>query len=130
MKLNAEIMMLIGGLLAFYMTVRWVRGREMREKYAVMWILVASLLLICGLFPRTIMIFADSSQLAYPSAVLFISLGVIYFFALSVTLSLSRQHLNVTRLLQEIALLKYEVEQLRNKQSPESATMNAEPPKP
>lgn len=122
MNLNAEALMLIGGLFAFIMTVRWVRGREMREKYAVMWLCVATVLLLCGMFPKTIMFFADSSKLAYPSAVLFISLAVIYFFALSVSLSLSRQHQNVTRLLQEIAILKYEVDRLKSERQEDTAT--------
>lgn len=112
-RINAETMMLIGAAIAFAVTLKWVRSREMREKYAVMWLLVGTLLLLCGLFPKTLMRFADQAQLSYPSAVLFIALAIVYLFSLSVSLSLSRQHRITTRLLQEIAILRYDVQELR-----------------
>ncbi len=119
-KLNAESMMLIGSAIAFLVTLKWVRSREMREKYAVLWLAVGTLLLFCGLFPKTLMRFADQAQLSYPSAVLFVALAIIYMFSLSVSLSLSRQHRITTRLLQEIAILKYDLEKLREQSKPQS----------
>ncbi|WP_459557651.1 DUF2304 domain-containing protein [Lacunimicrobium album] len=124
-RMNAETMMLIGSAIAFLTTLRWVRSREMREKYAVMWLLVGGLLLFCGLFPQVIMRFADQAQLSYPSAVLFIALAIIYLFSLSVSLSLSRQHRISTRLLQEIAILKYDLEQLRAASTPPASHESA-----
>ena len=49
---------------------------------------------------------ADASRLAYPSAVLFVALGAIYLFAMSVSVSLTRQHRASVRLNQELALLR------------------------
>ena len=68
--MNAELMMLLGGLTAFGLTVYWVRSRDLREKYAAMWLLVAFLLLLCGLFPGAIMEFANAAHLGYAAAVL------------------------------------------------------------
>ena len=31
--MNAELLMLIGGIVAFVLTLHWVRNRELREKY-------------------------------------------------------------------------------------------------
>ena len=104
--MNAERLMLIGGIAAFLLTVYWVRSRELREKYAVAWFCVALLLLLCGLFPGLIEKLAQSAHLAYPSAVLFISLGLIYLFSFYVSLSLSRQYRANVRLMQELALLE------------------------
>lgn len=110
--MNAELLMLIGGVSAFLLTVYWVRNRELREKYAVGWVLVATLLLICGLFPELIMGFADASRLSYPSAVLFVSLALMYFFSFTITVSLSRQYRRNMRLTQELALLEARVRHL------------------
>ncbi len=106
MKMSAEILMQIGGVAAFLLTLYWVRSRALREKYAVVWIGVALLLLICGIFPRLIMTFAEQTGLAYPSAVLFISLGAIYVFSFSVSVSLTNQYRRNVRLSQELALME------------------------
>jgi hypothetical protein len=82
----------------------------MRERYAIGWLLVAVVLLLCGLFPHSIMWLADATRMSYPSAVLFISLAAIYFFSFFVSVSLSRQYRRNIRLMQETAILKQRVE--------------------
>jgi hypothetical protein len=109
--MSAELLMQIAGCGAFLLTVYWVRGRELREKYAILWLLVATVLLICGLFPELIMMLAEYAHLGYASAVLFISLIAVYVFSFAVSVSLSRQHRNSIRLMQEVALLE---QRLRN----------------
>jgi hypothetical protein len=103
--MSAERLMLIGGVAAFLLTVYWVRSRKLRERYAIGWLLVATILLLCGVFPGIIMRFASASRLSYPSAVLFIALAAMYCFSFFVTVSLTRQYRRNVRLLQEIAIL-------------------------
>lgn len=112
--MTAETLMLVGGVCSFVLTLSWVRRRELREKYAVVWTIVAFLLLLSGLFPGVIMSFADAAHLAYPSAVLFVALGVIYIFSFAVSVSLSKQYRRNVRLTQEIALLEERVRQLED----------------
>ena len=38
--INAEFLMLLGGVGAFVMTLYWVRVRELRERYAIGWLAV------------------------------------------------------------------------------------------
>jgi hypothetical protein len=110
--ITAEMLMLVGGVCAFLLTISWVRRRDLREKYAVMWTVVAFLLLLCGLFPQAIKLFADASHLSYSSAVLFVSLAAIYVYSFAVSVSLTRQHRRNVRLTQEMAMLEYRVRQL------------------
>lgn len=110
--MNAELCMLIAGTGSFFLTLHWLRSRDLREKYAVGWIFVALVLLLTGLFPQAIMTVADASRLSYPAAVLFIALAAIYGFAFSVSVSLTRQHRASRKLLQEIALLEERVRRL------------------
>ncbi len=104
--MTAERLMLIGGVSAFLLTVYWVRSRRLRERYAIGWLAVATLLLLCGVFPGVIMRLAQLAHLSYPAAVLFVALTAIYCFSFLVTVSLTRQHRQSTRLLQEVALLR------------------------
>jgi hypothetical protein len=110
--MNAEMMMFVGGVGAFVLTVYWVWSRALRERYASGWLLMAFVLLVCGMFPSLIMRIADAARLSYPSAVLFISLAAIYFFSFFVTVSLTRQYRRNVRVMQETAILKERVEEL------------------
>ena len=64
---------------------------------------------------------------SYPSAVLFISLGAIYVFAFSVSVSLTRLHRRNIRLMQEVALLEQRVRQLERA---ETSTVGEQAPAP
>src|SRR6516164_9201826 len=105
--MTAELLMLIGGVSAFLLTVYWVRSHDLLEKYAVAWIGVAVLLLFCGLFPRLIESLADASRLSYPAAVLFVALAVMYIYSFSISISLTRQYRNTVRLTQAVGILEH-----------------------
>jgi hypothetical protein len=98
--MTAETLMLVGGVGAFLLTLYWVRSRDLREKYAVIWMLVASMLLVNGLFPSLIMSFASASHLQYPTAVLFVALAMMYLFSFTVSVT------------QEMALLELRLRRL------------------
>jgi hypothetical protein len=113
--MNAELLMMIGGVSAFVLTINWVSRRELREKYAVVWIGVALVLLVVGIFPSLVMSLADSAHLSYATAVLFVALAAIYLFGFSVSVSISRQYRRNTRLMQEIAILEARLREVENK---------------
>jgi hypothetical protein len=110
--MTAERLMLIGGIASFVLTLSWVRNRDLREKYAVGWMALAFFLLLLGLFPELIMKFAESARLGYASAVLFLSLGIIYMFSFFLSVALTRQYRTQVRLTQEVAILEEKLRQL------------------
>jgi hypothetical protein len=122
--MNAELLMLIGGVIAFALTIYRVRNRDMREKYAAGWIGVALLLLLMGIFPLVIERLAKAVHLSYPAAILFIALTAIYLFSFSVSLTLSRHHRQNMRLLQEIALLEHRIRELESSHAPANSDDN------
>jgi hypothetical protein len=109
---NAETLMLAGGTAALVLTLYWVRSRDLGERHALTWVAVATLLFLCGLFPQTLTALADAAHLSYPAAVLFIALGVVYVFAFSVSVTLTRLHRRSIRLMQQVALLEARVREL------------------
>jgi len=110
--MNAETLMLLGGAAAFAVTLYWVRSRELSERHALAWVVVASLLFLCGLFPQSLTTLAEASHLSYPAAVLFIALGAVYLFAFSVSVAITRVHRRTIRLMQQLALLEERVREL------------------
>jgi len=116
--MNAELLMLLGGVTAFCLTIYWVRSRELREKYALLWILAAVVLLLVGLFPDVLKRLAEACHLSYPAAVLLIALAAIYVFSFTVSVSLSHQYRRNVRLTQELALLKHRLARLEARLGP------------
>jgi hypothetical protein len=110
--MTAETLMLVGGTASFLLTLYWVRSRELREKYAVAWVLLATALFVLGLFPNLIMGFAEYAHLSYVSAVLFAALTLIYLFSFTVSVSLTHQYRRNVRLTQQVALLEERVREL------------------
>ena len=113
--ITAEFLTLVGGIVAFVLTITWVRTRELREKYALAWLALATALLCVGLFPGLLKAIAETAHLSYPAAVLFVALAVIYPFAFFVSVALSRQYRRSARLVQEIALLESRVKELERR---------------
>lgn len=114
--INAEFLMLLGGTGAFLMTLYWVRVRELRERYAVGWLAVATLLLITGLFPEALKDLATWAHLSYPALVLFVSLGLIYLNSFFVSVALSKHYRWNVRLTQQMALLEERLRRLEEAQ--------------
>jgi len=112
--INAEFLMLLGGVGAFLMTLYWVRVRELRERYAIGWLLVATLLLLTGLFPDALKSIADRAHLSYPALVLFVALGLIYMNSFFVSVALTKQYRWNVRLTQQMALLEERLRRLED----------------
>ena len=119
--MNAPTLMLVGGVVAFLVTIHWVRNRDMRERYAIGWLVMAAILLLCGLFPSVIMRWANFAHLSYSSAVLFVSLTAIYCFALFVSVALTHQYRRSVRLMQELAILSQRLERLQASRATDAA---------
>lgn len=115
--MNASSLMLTGGIVAFLITIHWVRSRDMRERYAIGWLFLAVSLLVCGIFPRAIMRLAEAVHLSYAAAVLFVALAAIYCFALFVSVALTHQYRRNVRLMQEVAILNNRLRHLEESQA-------------
>jgi hypothetical protein len=112
--MTAEMIMFIGGCGALLVTLQWVRNRVLREKYAIGWIALALVLFVVGLFPSMLKSFAEWAHLSYPAAIMLFSLGIIYCFSFSVSISLSRLYRKNLKLNQSISLLEERVRKLES----------------
>jgi hypothetical protein len=123
--INAEFLMLLGGVGAFVMTLYWVRVRELRERYAIGWLAVATLLLVTGLFPDLLKRVADWAHLSYPALVLFVALGLIYLNSFFVSVQLTKSYRWNVRLTQQMALLEERLRRLEEEKGVKPADVEA-----
>ena len=119
--LNAELILLIGGIFVFSITLYMVTRREMREKYALGWMCIATTILLIGIFPNIIFDLSNWARLDQKSLILGFFISLVYFFSFTVTISLSRQYRRSVQLAQEVAILEERLRKLEACQADDSA---------
>lgn len=99
------------GMAAF--VVELLRRGILREKYAALWLIVSSGILVLAVFPALLNRLAAFVGIAVPSNLLFL-LAAVLLLVVSVQLSyeVSRVETRTRRLAEEVALLRYEVKRL------------------
>jgi hypothetical protein len=107
--------MLVAGVTAFLVTVHWVRSRDLRERYAILWLGVATGLLLLGLFPELIMGFARLMRFSYSAAAVFLAVTAMYVFAFAASVSETRHYRRNIRMAQELAILEERLKKLESR---------------
>jgi hypothetical protein len=120
-----HIVALVGGLVVLLGMVELLRRRQLHEKYAVLWLFVAIVVAILAIFPGLLDRVGRLLHIADPPNLLML-LSVIFLLLVSVHLSWESSRLeDETRsLAEEVALLRYQVEQSR---IPERSTSPTDP---
>jgi len=107
----------ITGSLLFIALIFWlIRQRHIREKYALLWLLISAAFLAFSLWRKGLDYVSLMIGISYPPAMILLAL-VLSLFLLSLQFSVivSRLSERQKTLVQEIALLRREVEELREK---------------
>ncbi|NNC13078.1 DUF2304 family protein [Planctomonas sp. JC2975] len=98
--------------------------RQLREKYAVLWLIIGLLVLILGLFPSLLVWLTGIVGVQLPSNLLFI-LALLLLLGVTLHLSweLSHSEDETRRLAEDIAILRADVDELRAEHaSPQSGS--------
>ncbi len=114
--MTATILAIIASLLTFVFVFMLLRRGVLREKYAVLWLLVSGTALVLAIIPGALRAVSEALGVQTPSNLLFF-VTVVLLVLVSVQLSyeLSRHEMRMRRLAEEIALLNREVNQLRRR---------------
>lgn len=112
--MTATILAIVASLVTFVFVFLLLRRGVLREKYAVLWLLVSGIALVLALIPGALRAVSEVLGVQTPSNLLFF-VTVVLLVLVSVQLSyeLSRHEMRIRRLAEEIALLNREVDQLR-----------------
>lgn len=88
--------------------------RSLREKYAVMWIIIALVVLILGMFPQLLLGLTDALGVQVPANLLF-ALAIVLLLGVTLHLSweLSQAEDEIRRVAEETAILRADVEALQ-----------------
>nr|WP_314843634.1 DUF2304 domain-containing protein [uncultured Microbacterium sp.] len=100
--------------LVILVLVLWMLvARRIREKYAVMWIVIALCVLILGLFPQLLLWATETLGVQVPANLLF-SLAIVLLLGVSLHLSweISQAEDEIRRVAEEAALSRTQIEVL------------------
>lgn len=100
------------------MIILWhVRQQKLKEAYAILWIAIGLGMNVLSVWTGGLYIISDYIGIVYPPATLFLLLmcGLILIL-FQYSLLLSRNQERISRLAQEMAVLKNELERLKGKQ--------------
>lgn len=109
-----QIVSLTGSII-FLLLILWsVRQQKLKEAYAMIWLLIGFVMIIFSVFPNILHVISRCIGIVYAPATLFLCLlcGVIMIL-FQYSLLLSKNQERISRLAQEIALLKNELEKLK-----------------
>lgn len=91
--------------------------RRLREKYAVLWLLIGTAFLILALFPALLRWLAQLVGVAVPSNLLFaMLLALLVGVCLHLSWELSTAEEEIRRVAEEVAILRAQVERLEGQQ--------------
>jgi hypothetical protein len=88
-------------------------ARKLREKYAVMWLVIGLAVLILGLFPQLLLWLTNTLGVQVPANLLF-SLAIVLLLGVTLHLSweLSQAEDEIRRVAEEVAILRTDLDSL------------------
>ncbi|MDD7930471.1 DUF2304 domain-containing protein [Microbacterium thalli] len=94
--------------------VTMLMRRHLREKYAVMWLVIGVAMLALALFPDLLGALAGVLGVIVPSNLLFaLAVALLIGVALHLSWELSRAEEEIRRIAEEVAILRVELDELR-----------------
>mgnify|MGYP004455913227 CR=1 FL=1 len=110
MSINLVVLLIIMSLSIFILTTYFLIKGRIPEKYALLWYMFSIFIIISGLFPK--LISSISKLLGFElmsNMILVLLIGILFLLVMSLTIMMAGQKKKTTLLIQEISLLKSEV---------------------
>ena len=109
----ASILAAVSALLVFIFVLYLLSRGVLKEKYAVLWLLVSGIAFIFSVFPAALKWISDSIGVTIPSnLVFFVTLVVLVLVNVQLSFELSRHEARIRRLAEESALLNERLSRL------------------
>jgi hypothetical protein len=113
--LRAHLLVFAATILVFVFIIRLVRARQLRSKYALLWLTIALLMLPLGVFPGLLDTFSDWVGVYYsPTMFLLLADAFLFLVVIQFSWELSRLESRTRMLAEEVALLRGELEDLQS----------------
>lgn len=117
MNLTLRIFLIILLIIQLILIVHHVKYKKISMKYANLWIIVIICLILVCIFPSLVMILSQYLGFEVPSNMVFlIGFFVLSYICFTLSISISLQNIRIKNLVQEISILKKEIQSLERKE--------------
>jgi hypothetical protein len=114
--MSASIAGAVMAVLILVLTIELVRRRQLREKYAALWLVVSLVAVVLALAPGLLTWIAACLGFGIPANLLFFAGFVLLLvIAMQLSLELGRREDETERLAEEVALLRHAVAELERR---------------
>lgn len=115
MTFRLQIVIGMIAILALLMIANMVRKEKIDLRYALSWMCLTVIILVLDIFPQIVFVIADLMGISIPSnMVFFVGFILLVVMVYSVTVVVSRLSAKTKRLTQELALLREELERMKD----------------
>ncbi|GAB1371445.1 hypothetical protein MASR1M45_15070 [Candidatus Kapaibacterium sp.] len=105
-----------GSLVILLLVVELVRRKKIKEQYSLLWLFFSLIFLVFSIWREALDLLAVTIGIAYPpAAFLLILVMAIYLILIQYSIIISKLSNNLKESIQEISLLKHEIDNLKNK---------------
>jgi hypothetical protein len=113
----------LSSLVIFAVVIELIRSGRLRERYALLWLATAAVILVFGLWRDLLNRLAEALGIAYPPNALFVlAMGFMLLLLLHYSTVISRLSDRTTTLTQRIAILEERIRELEGDGSSEPRT--------
>lgn len=113
--MTAQVLGIIASILTFAFVFWLMRRGVLREKYAVLWLLLSGAALFFSIFPAALRWLSDMLGVETPANLLFfVTIVLLVLVAVQLSYELSRHEARIRRLAEEVALLDRELRAQRD----------------
>jgi len=118
MSVMSYILGIVASIFALGLVLWMLRGRKLRERHAIWWLIAGLVAVIISVFPQTLTWVAGLLGVQVPTnLVFFASIAVLFFVALQSSAELTTLEAKTRRLAEDVALHQHRLEELEKRQS-------------
>ena len=119
---------LIGGLMTLGVIFEMLRRQRLREKYAVIWVVVVIATVVLALFPQLLTRSADVLGVEVPANLLFFgAIMLLLFISIQLSYEIGRLEERTRTLAEEVALLRLQHERAHGPSAPDPTDLRGHP---
>lgn len=124
-----QLISIVGTILFMFYIVRLIVRGRLREEYAIIWIICTLVLLLFSVWRKGLETISLSLGVYYPPSLLFLlALSAIVCFLVHLSVVNSKMQHNIKDLTQELALMRYELDQLKQSTADAPIPTNTDAP--
>jgi hypothetical protein len=126
--MTTTIIGVLAALAVLVLTVELLRRRALREKYAVIWLVVSVVAVVFTVFPGLLLRVSQRLGFQIPANFVFaIAALVLLVVGMQLSLEVGRLEDRSQRLAEEVGLLRHDIEQLRREHDARAETTDVDP---